>query len=196
VEHLLDHASSARFCGSFGLDDDPVSNVNVHLRLAPLSVRACRAADGGEVSAAIRKSRDRLRARAAAAMLALLRDSLTRWPAAVCAAGQRESSGFPGHRRRGASSMEEGRAGAARRHQTTVSLPEAIPRTGQSTQSSMRPPYDQSDAGGFWRTRGDPAARRDSARPARHPAGSTKAQRATWTMDRRADVVALRGVRE
>ena len=37
VEHLLDHSFSARLCCYFGLDDDPVSNVKAHLRLAPLS---------------------------------------------------------------------------------------------------------------------------------------------------------------
>ena len=35
TEHLLDHSCPARLCGSFGLDDDPVSNVSAHLRLAP-----------------------------------------------------------------------------------------------------------------------------------------------------------------
>ena len=39
VEHLLDHPCAARLRGSFGLDDDPVSNVNTHLRLAPISIR-------------------------------------------------------------------------------------------------------------------------------------------------------------
>jgi hypothetical protein len=31
VEHLLDHSCPARLRGSFGLDDDPVSHLNVHL---------------------------------------------------------------------------------------------------------------------------------------------------------------------
>jgi len=35
VEHLLDHSCTARLRGSFGLDDDPVSDVNAHLRLSP-----------------------------------------------------------------------------------------------------------------------------------------------------------------
>ena len=34
VEHLLDHSCTARLRGSFGLDDDPVSDVNAHLRLS------------------------------------------------------------------------------------------------------------------------------------------------------------------
>jgi hypothetical protein len=55
VEHLLDHPCPARLCCSFGLDNDPVSNVNAHLRLAPLSVRPV--VPLGEVSATIRESR-------------------------------------------------------------------------------------------------------------------------------------------
>src|SRR4051812_1171176 len=34
VEHLLDHSYAARLRGPFGFDDDPVSDVNAHLRLA------------------------------------------------------------------------------------------------------------------------------------------------------------------
>jgi hypothetical protein len=98
VQHLLDHSGSARFCSSFGLDDDPVSNLNVHLRLAPLSVRACRAAIG-EVSATLRKSRERLRALLCDSATAITRGDSSAgrrvatckpvWPAAVGAAGQK-----------------------------------------------------------------------------------------------------------
>ena len=41
MENLLDHSRAARLRGSFRLDDDPVANMNAHLRLAP-SIRACR----------------------------------------------------------------------------------------------------------------------------------------------------------
>ena len=40
VEHLLDHPCPTRLRGSFGLDDDPVSDVNAHLRLALPRFRA------------------------------------------------------------------------------------------------------------------------------------------------------------
>ena len=34
MENLLDHSRAARLRGSFRLDDDPVANMNAHLRLA------------------------------------------------------------------------------------------------------------------------------------------------------------------
>ena len=49
AEHLLDHSCPARLRGSFGLDDDPVSDLNAHLRLALPRFPGCRAV--GEVSA-------------------------------------------------------------------------------------------------------------------------------------------------
>ena len=49
VEHLLDHSCPARLRGSFGFDDDPVSDLNAHLRLALPRFPGCRAV--GEVSA-------------------------------------------------------------------------------------------------------------------------------------------------